>query len=171
VQGMRYDDIRAGLLSFFPSPSLTPGRLNFIRLRNGGRAVVDYAHNAAAIAGLLDLVNRLPAKKRVAVVTVPGDRRDDDVREAGRLFSSMDYVIIRDDHDRRGREIGEVGALIKEGLIERGFAEENVEVIHDEHLAIQRAIELVGEDDLLLVVAEKVSVTLDAVRAYANIPN
>jgi cyanophycin synthetase len=24
VQGMRYDDIRAGLLSFFPSPSLTP---------------------------------------------------------------------------------------------------------------------------------------------------
>jgi cyanophycin synthetase len=26
VQGMRYDDIRAGLLSFFPSPALTPGR-------------------------------------------------------------------------------------------------------------------------------------------------
>jgi cyanophycin synthetase len=24
VQGMRYDDIRAGLLSFFPSPALTP---------------------------------------------------------------------------------------------------------------------------------------------------
>src|SRR6185312_14337093 len=42
VQGMRYDDIRAGLLSFFPSAALTPGRLNIIRLRSGARAVVDY---------------------------------------------------------------------------------------------------------------------------------
>jgi cyanophycin synthetase len=36
VQGMRYDDIRAGLLTFFPSPTTTPGRLNMIRVRGGG---------------------------------------------------------------------------------------------------------------------------------------
>ena len=46
VQGMRYDDIRAGLLSFFPSPSLTPGRLNLIRAPNGARLLIDYARGA-----------------------------------------------------------------------------------------------------------------------------
>ena len=35
VQGIRYDDIRAGLLSFFPSPALTPGRLNLMRAGRG----------------------------------------------------------------------------------------------------------------------------------------
>ena len=38
VQGMRYDDIRAGLLSFFPSPALTPGRLNLMRVGQRTRA-------------------------------------------------------------------------------------------------------------------------------------
>src|SRR5690606_27457775 len=66
VRGMRYDDIRAGLLSFFPSPALTPGRLNVITLRNGARAVVDYAHNAAAAEGVVEFVRALPAHRRIA---------------------------------------------------------------------------------------------------------
>ncbi|HEX6313889.1 MAG TPA: cyanophycin synthetase, partial [Gemmatimonadaceae bacterium] len=49
VRGMRYDDIRAGLLSFAPSSAMTPGRLNIMRLPSGARVVVDYAHNAAAV--------------------------------------------------------------------------------------------------------------------------
>jgi cyanophycin synthetase len=171
VQGMRYDDIRAGLLSFFPSPSLTPGRLNFIRLRSGGRAIVDYAHNAAAIEGLLDFVKRLPARRRIGVVTVPGDRRDEDLRTAGRLFAALDHVIVRDDHDLRGREPGAVGALVREGLLQGGAKHSQIELIGEELSALERAMAMVGEDDLLLVVAEKVPTTLDAVRAYAAAPN
>ncbi len=38
VQGVRYDTIRAGLLSFFPSPSMTPGRLNLLRVGRGAGA-------------------------------------------------------------------------------------------------------------------------------------
>jgi cyanophycin synthetase len=67
---MRYDDIRAGLLSFFPSPSLTPGRLNLLRLGRR-RVLVDYAHNAAAIEGLVDLARRLEARRRVAAIAGP----------------------------------------------------------------------------------------------------
>ncbi len=73
VQGMRYDDIRAGLLSFFPSPSLTPGRLNLLRVQNG-RVLVDYAHNPAAIRGLVDFVQSMDANRRIGVVAAPGDR-------------------------------------------------------------------------------------------------
>ena len=102
VQGMRYDDIRAGLLSFFPSPSLTPGRLNLLRFGNG-RVLVDYAHNAAAIAGLMDFVHGLDANRRIGILTAPGDRRDEDLRTAGRLCASLDRVIVREDKYRRGR--------------------------------------------------------------------
>ena len=63
VQGMRYDDIRAGLLSFFPSPSMTPGRLNLMRVGRG-RVLVDYAHNAAAVDGLMDFVWHIAGAKR-----------------------------------------------------------------------------------------------------------
>jgi cyanophycin synthetase len=112
VQGIRYDDIRAGLLSFFPSPALTPGRLNLMRVGNG-RILIDYAHNAAAVGGLMELVLGIDAGRRVGVIAAPGDRRDDDIRELGRLAAGLDHVIIKEDTDRRGREPGEVAQLVR----------------------------------------------------------
>ena len=104
VQGIRYDDIRAGLLSFFPSPALTPGRLNLMRAGRG-RVMVDYAHNPAAVAGLMELVTALDAKRRIGVITAPGDRRDEDIRELGRFAAALDYVIVKEDIDLRGRDL------------------------------------------------------------------
>ena len=168
VQGMRYDDIRAGLLSFFPSPALTPGRLNLIRLRSGARALVDYAHNAAAIEGLLEFVGELPANRRIGVITVPGDRRDEDIRGAGRLAARFDHVIIKEDVDLRGRAPGDIGRLIREGLVEGGLASTEIEEIRGEANAIEHAVTLLGDDDLLVVFAEKVPSALATVRAHAR---
>src|SRR3954468_13709348 len=111
VQGMRYDDIRAGLLSFFPSPSLTPGRLNLMRVPRG-RVLVDYAHNAAAIRGLMEFVQNVDANRRIGVVSAPGDRRDEDLRNVGRLSAHLDYVVVKEDMHRRGREPGQIAELI-----------------------------------------------------------
>jgi len=167
VQGMRYDDIRAGLLSFFPSPSTTPGRMNIIRVRGGGRVLVDYAHNAAAITGLVDFVFRTPAAKRYCVLTVPGDRRDDDIRGAGRLCARFDRVIIKEDIDRRGRARGEIAKLLSEGLVEGGMDPSRIEVLYEENEAIRRGLDLLGEEDLLVIHADKVPGTLAAVRERA----
>ena len=167
VQGMRYDDIRAGLLSFFPSPATTPGRMNLIRVRGGGRVLVDYAHNAAAIAGLVEFVWNTPAVKRFCVLTVPGDRRDDDIREAGRLCAGFDKVIIKEDIDRRGRARGEIAALLTEGLVAGGLEADQVEVLYEEHEAINRGLDLLGEDDMLVIHADKVKATLEVVRGRA----
>jgi cyanophycin synthetase len=164
---MRYDDIRAGLLSFFPSPALTPGRLNLIRLQNGARAIVDYAHNAAAIEGLLDLVEQIPVKRRVGIVTVPGDRRNEDIREAGRLCAVLDHVIIKEDVDLRGRQPGEIAGLLREGMLAGGLDGDRLEIIRNGAAAIERGIQLVGEDELLIVIAEKVPETLAAVCSHA----
>ena len=167
VQGMRYDDIRAGLLSFFPSPSTTPGRLNMIRVRGGGRVLVDYAHNAAAIAGLVELVWNTPAAKRFCVLTVPGDRRDDDIREAGRLCAGFDHMIIKEDIDRRGRARGEIAELLTEGLVSGGMDPSRIEVLYEEGEAVNRGLDLLGEDDLLVIHADKVPGTLAIVRERA----
>jgi cyanophycin synthetase len=167
VQGMRYDDIRAGLLSFFPSPSTTPGRLNLIRVRGGGRVLVDYAHNAAAISGLVDFVFRLSAAHRYCVLTVPGDRRDEDIRGAGRLCARFDRVIIKEDIDRRGRARGEIARLLQEGLVEAGLDPSRIEVLYEDDEAINRGLDLVGEDDLLVIHADKVPATLSVVRSRA----
>jgi cyanophycin synthetase len=164
VQGMRYDDIRAGLLSFFPSPSTTPGRMNMIRVRGGGRVLVDYAHNVAAIGGLVEFVFRTPAARRYCVLTVPGDRRDDDIRDAGRLCAGFDRVILKEDIDRRGRERGEIAGLLREGLVAGGLDPARIEVKYEEDEAINYGLDLLGEDELLVIHADRVPATLAAVR-------
>jgi cyanophycin synthetase len=167
VQGVRYDDIRAGLLSFFPSPSMTPGRLNLIRV-NGARLLIDYAHNAAAVEGLMELVHQLPARRRIGVLAAPGDRRDEDLRAVGRLAGSLDHVIVKEDHDRRGRERGAVASLIIEGLRESGLPDERIEVVHSEIDAVERAVSLIETNDLAVVLADDVWGVLELVRGLGG---
>jgi cyanophycin synthetase len=168
VRGMRYDDIRAGLLSFFPSAALTPGRLNVIRLNNGARVLVDYAHNPAAIEGLVEFVTQLPAGKRIAAVTVPGDRRDEDILRAAALCAAFDHVILKEDADLRGREPGAIAALMREGLLSAGMSADRIEVILREDEAVPRAFSLLDDGDLFVVFAESVPETLARVREEAR---
>jgi cyanophycin synthetase len=167
VQGIRYDDIRAGLVSFFPSPALTPGRLNLMRVGRG-RLLVDYAHNAAAVAGLMELVNGLDAGKRVGVITAPGDRRDEDIRALGRLAATLDHVIIKEDSDRRGRAQGEIAALVREGLVEGGLAPDAIEVLHDEIDAVDRAVGMLNDRDIAVVLADDVPAVLEHLRGRSQ---
>jgi cyanophycin synthetase len=167
VQGMRYDDIRAGLLSFFPSPSLTPGRLNLTRVGKG-RILVDYAHNPAAIAGLLEFVAGLDANRRIGIITAPGDRRDEDLLTVGRLASRLDHVIVRDDKYRRGRAPGEISRIIAAGLREGGLAEERINVVHNEADALDHAMAMMEDNDLIFVLADEVPIVLDHVRRLAS---
>jgi cyanophycin synthetase len=166
VQGVRYDTIRSGLLSFFPSPSMTPGRLNLLRVGES-RVLVDYAHNAAAVAGLMEMVANIPARRRVGVITVPGDRRDEDIREVGRLCGGLDAVVVKEDADRRGRAEGEVSRLVIEGLREGGLHGDQIEVVADEPAAVERALSRLGEGELLVVLADDVPGVLAQIRPRA----
>ncbi|MFN2637486.1 MAG: cyanophycin synthetase [Gemmatimonadaceae bacterium] len=166
VQGMRYDDIRAGLLSFFPSPSLTPGRLNLMRVQNG-RVLVDYAHNAAAIRGLMEFVQNIDANRRIGVVTAPGDRRDEDLRAVGRLASCLDYVVVKEDAYRRGREPGHIADLIIDGLREGGLNDDQYQTIFNEPEAISKAMQQMKDNDLVVILADDVKASIDLVRQYS----
>jgi len=163
VQGMRYEDIRSGLLSFFPSPTLTPGRLNLLHV-GGGQVLVDYAHNPAAVEGLMDLVRRMPARRRIGVVTAPGDRRDEDLRAVGQRCAGLDYVILKEDDNLRGRSRGEVADVIGEGLADAGISRDRVTTVYSEREAVERALEQMGEKDLVVVLVDDVSGVLEQIR-------
>jgi cyanophycin synthetase len=167
--GAHLHDIRQGLRTFTTSIYQDPGRLNLFDLE-GVRVVIDYAHNPHGLEMLGDFVDRMTsaatvpgrpgapswsANLRMAVIATPGDRRDDDIRELGRVAGRyFDDVIIREDVKTRGRKRGETAALVLEGVQEAmssGGRVGNVEVILDEMDATRRALDRSRPGDLVVL--------------------
>jgi cyanophycin synthetase len=163
-RGMPVEQVRDGLLSFFPSAASTPGRMNVLRTVRG-TVVVDYAHNPAAVRALMDFALRLPARRRVGVVTMPGDRRDEDLRELGGIAAGLDHVVVKEhDRYRRGRAAGEVSRLIGEGLEAGGLPADRWETVLREPEAVAHALGLVEEGDLLVILADDTADVLAQLR-------
>lgn len=153
VHGVSIEDIRVGLTTFNAGTAQTPGRLNFMEV---GQVTVlmDYAHNPAGFSGLTKFVSRLPNKYRTVVMTVPGDRRDDDIREMGQIAgNAFDRIVIRHGHYLRGRDPGEVTKLIQEGIARTG-KDLQVRVIPQSREAIQHAIKYGRKGELVVTLAD-----------------
>jgi cyanophycin synthetase len=167
--GAHLHDIRQGLRSFTTSIYQAPGRLNVFDL-DGVKVLIDYAHNAAGLETLGDFVERLTtdaptggrpgqaswsANLRVAVVATAGDRRDEDMRQLGRIAARyFDDVIIREDRNPRGRERGATAALILEGVreaIATGARAGNAEIVVDEMDAARKALDRSRPGDLVVL--------------------
>ncbi len=95
--------------------------------------------------------------KRLAVLAAPGDRRDEDIREIARIAAgSFDRFICRRDDNPRGRGDDEVPEMLRAELLEAGVDASRIEVIPDEARALDRALEIAGGGDLLLVLGDNV---------------
>ncbi|HEU4885335.1 MAG TPA: cyanophycin synthetase [Longimicrobium sp.] len=166
AQGLGIEEIRAGLMTFLPSGATTPGRMNVLRTARG-RVVVDYAHNPAALRALADFARRSGARRCIGLITMPGDRRDEDLRELGRAASGLDYVIAKE-HPKylRGRPAGDVARLIGEGLEEGGLPPERWETVLSEPEAVARALEMMQDGDLVLIVADDTLAVLAQVQPF-----
>lgn len=151
------ENIRQGLRTFTTSFYQTPGRLNVFD-EHPFRVILDYGHNVAAITNMLDVVKQLPREgKAICVVSVPGDRRNQDAHDVGMLIgkSSFDHVILKEDYGLRGRKEGEMAGYIKAGLLESGFDEANISYFRHEPEAIEHALKTAQRDDLVLVFADE----------------
>ena len=80
----------------------------------------------------------------------------------------LDYVIVREDHDLRGRESGAAADLIVDGLREGGLRENQYEMIFSEREAIDHAMAQMKDNDLVVILADDVSASLDLVRRYSD---
>ena len=154
------EDIRHGLRTFDATFFQTPGRMN-IYDEHPFKVILDYAHNPAAVRAMCTLVDRFePEGKRIVVLSAPGDRRDEDIREIAEIAAShFDHFICRCDDNRRGRGEDEVAVMLKNRLLEEGIAADQIEVIPDEQEATTRALEIAGPGDLILVLADAIKRT------------
>ncbi|HEX6314938.1 MAG TPA: hypothetical protein VFZ73_08770, partial [Gemmatimonadaceae bacterium] len=116
-----------------------------------------------------EFVLRIPAQRRLAVIAVPGDRRDEDIRAVGAPFARFDHVIIKEDTDLRGRAPGEVASMLREAMLGAGMAADRVEVVPDEAAAVRHGMSLLDRDDLLVVLADKVLIALSEVNRVAEV--
>ena len=164
--GLKIEEIRQGLTSFFPSPMQVPGRTNLIPVKNF-RVLLDYAHNPHAYRNLLSLVKSLEHPRRTIILDAVGDRRDEDIVELGRLAGPVfDRVILYEDKELRGRKSGEIVALLRKGLVESGMKEENIEIALPEVEAIDRGLALCEEKDLLCIMTGRVQAAIQHIYDY-----
>ena len=155
--GKSLDDIRHGLRTFSTNYFQAPGRMNVFD-EHPFRVILDYGHNAAAIASMSQLVDRLEVGgKRICVLAAPGDRRDEDILAiADEAAGHFDRYICKADDHRRGRGVDEVPEMLKAQLRENGVKKRRIQVIPNEVDAVQAALDMAREGDLVVIFGDDI---------------
>jgi cyanophycin synthetase len=156
--GLKLEDIRHGLRTFDTTFFQAPGRMN-IYDEHPFKVILDYGHNPAAVEAMCQLVERLDVTgRRLLVIAVPGDRRDEDIVEIGRIAAGrFERYICRRDDQLRGRRPDEVPQLLRQALMDNGVPADQIEVIPDEQTAVDAALREAEAGDLLLIFADAIT--------------
>ena len=155
--GVTLENIRHGLRTFDTTFFQAPGRMN-VFTEHPFKVILDYAHNPAAVKTMCDVVDRLdePGRK-LLVLSAPGDRRDEDIQEIGRIAAGhFDYFVCRSDDNPRGRQPDEVPRMLAAALEKAGVDEASITVIPDEQDAIDAALAMASAGDLVLIFGDNV---------------
>jgi len=151
--GIRRPRIAAGLRTFGRDAAANPGRLNLFE-RGGVLALVDFAHNEAGLAGLLEVSRSLTSgrgKVRLAYGTA-GDRTDEILHNLGLLAArgADDLVICEKRHYLRGRDLDEMNAILRSGAAEGGYRGQ-IEALPTELKALQALLRRSRRGDVCAV--------------------
>ncbi|MBT9502678.1 MAG: cyanophycin synthetase [Burkholderiaceae bacterium] len=157
--GLNWDAVRRGLSSFVTDADNAPGRFNVMDYR-GATVIADYGHNADAMRALVGAVQAMPASRRSVVISGAGDRRDEDITEQTSILGgAFDEVILFEDACQRGREDGEVVALLRKGLA-GATRTSQIDEIRGEFVAIDTALSRLQPGELCLILVDQVEEAL-----------
>ncbi len=158
--GVKLEDIRHGLRTFDTSFFQAPGRMNVFD-EHGFKVILDYGHNPDAVEVMCQLTDRIEVKgKKLVVLAGPGDRRDEDIREiAQKAAGRFAHYFCRRDDSLRGRTDEEVPRLLRETLLAAGVPDKKITVIADEQRAVEAALRMARQGDLLLVFGDSIART------------
>ncbi|MBJ6119601.1 cyanophycin synthetase [Pontibacter sp. BT310] len=164
ISHMEINEIRTALRTFIPSPETTPGRMNLFKLPKA-EVLIDYAHNMASMQAIGDFIKNTDAYPKIGIIAGVGDRRDQDMREVGKIAAEIfDEIIIRQDKDLRGRSGEEINNLLKEGIFSVKPELEPVE-IKQEASALAYALEYAPQNAFIALFSEDIS---EAVKLVEN---
>ena len=163
VRGISIEDMKAGLETFIPSPSQTPGRLNLFEFENF-KILLDYAHNPAGMRALKKFTDKLECTVKVGIIAGIGDRRVEDNNEMGGIAADMfDEIIIRQDKRLRGKTEEELIKMLKDGIIKKDSTKK-ITIIPSERDAIIHAVKNAQKGSLIILCSDVVPDALDLVK-------
>jgi cyanophycin synthetase len=156
--GKELDDIRHGLQTFTQTFFQAPGKMNIFE-EHLFKVLLDYAHNPAAVRAISELCSKLDVNgRRIAVISAPGDRRDEDIQKIAEIAAPhFDHFICKADDNRRGRADDEVPQLMKKTLLAAGIKTSGIDIIPDESDAVEAALSMGKEGDLVLILGDDIT--------------
>jgi cyanophycin synthetase len=163
-RNIKIEDIRMALQTFIPSSSQTPGRLNLFQFKTF-KFLVDFAHNPAGLQLLCDFVNTFEESPKVGIISGTGDRRDEDIREIGRISGrNFDEIIIRQDKNLRGRTAQEIIDLLVEGVNESKTRDLPITILQKEEDAIMHAYKTAKPNSIITIMCDVIPDALDFIK-------
>jgi len=165
VYGFKIDDIRTSLQTFIPSAAQTPGRMNIFNFKDY-TVMIDFAHNADGFTGIKEFLATVDSPYKIGIITGTGDRRDDDIRDLGRISSEMfDHIIIRQDKFLRGREAEDIVRLLVEGIQEKKPGQ-SYEYIPKEIEALKHAFTIAKPGTFITALSDVIDNAIEVVESY-----
>jgi cyanophycin synthetase len=150
--------IARALATFGRNEAMVPGRFNRQEI-NQVEVIVDYGHNAPAMAALASAIQALDSRRTLMVLGLPGDRRDEDIQATvQQTLEVVDEYILHDLHDRRGREIATVPQLMHQQI-----GVQPTTIVANAAEAIKLAWSKVQPGDRLVIIADQVDEALELV--------
>ena len=163
-RNIKVEDIKDALETFVPSATQTPGRLNLFKFKNFD-FLVDFAHNQAGLTLLCDFVSKMNGTPKVGIISGTGDRRDEDIRDLGKISAGcFDEIIIRQDKNLRGRTAEEIVNLLVEGINSTKIKEIPITIIYNEKEAIMHAYNTAKPGSLITIMCDVVVEALDMIK-------
>jgi cyanophycin synthetase len=152
--GLPDEAVVKGLRSFVLDPERNPGRANLFSL-DGRVIVIDYAHNAAGMAGLTELCDGLRRRGRevwLAICTA-GDRSDAILHDfAFRAARGADHLLVAELlRYLRGRDRADIVERLRAGALDGGAQE--IDVYADELSALRAVLARSRRGDVIGVTA------------------
>lgn len=167
VYGFTIEDIKMNLDTFIPSAAQTPGRMNIFDFKEY-KVMIDFAHNPDGFKGIKEFLSTVDSPYKIGIITGTGDRRDDDIREMGRISTEMfDHIIIRQDKFLRGRQADEIVKLLVEG-IHAGNPNHSYEYIPKEVEALKHALSLAKPGAFITALSDVIDNAIEVVQSYLD---
>lgn len=170
VWGFKTEDIKTSLETFIPSAAQTPGRMNIFNFRDF-RFMIDFAHNPDGYNGVKEFLSHVDSPYKIGLIAGTGDRRDDDIRELGRIATHMfDHIILRQENHLRGRTKENILGLMIEGIkeIDPNKSYEIIDGGSNEY-AIEFAIKRAKQGSFVVTLSDAVDDAIEIVQNFQEL--
>jgi cyanophycin synthetase len=165
LYGFKTEDIKTALETFIPSAAQTPGRMNIFEFKDF-RFLIDFAHNPAGFNGIKEFLRHVDSPLKIGIIAGTGDRRDEDIREIGKIAAEMfDYIILRQEKHLRGRTEENILSLLKEGIRSVDH-NKSFEVVPKEVDAIKHAMSMAKPGTFITALSDVVDNAIETVQNY-----